>query len=148
MRLNRLTLRGFQSYETEQVINFDPNITLLAGRNNVGKTALLRSIRHLVEGQPGAGAQRRFAFSWSIEAADFLQTARVGDFAVFEASLNHIARRNRCELIAELEAPLPPSQYRTLQNGLHAYVQAQVSDCQITKLLIPETELVLTPFKR
>lgn len=46
MRLKRISLRGFRSYTTQQTVDFEPDVTILAGRNNVGKSALLTVLRN------------------------------------------------------------------------------------------------------
>jgi AAA15 family ATPase/GTPase len=53
MRLTRFSITGFRSYQTSQVLDIDSNITVLAGRNNVGKTALLHALHLPVQPVPG-----------------------------------------------------------------------------------------------
>jgi energy-coupling factor transporter ATP-binding protein EcfA2 len=61
MYLSQVELAGFQSYSVPQTIVFEPHVTLLVGRNNVGKSALLRGLA-LLE-QPQSGLQTQFALS-------------------------------------------------------------------------------------
>jgi len=53
MCLQQVVIQGFQSYAEEQTIEIDEHVTLLAGRNNVGKSALLRALQIPVERQEG-----------------------------------------------------------------------------------------------
>src|SRR5579884_4013801 len=70
MRLSYLKLKGFRSYESEQHINFDQDVTLLAGKNNAGKTALLRSLRQLIDPQEGSLNDRSLEIVWRLSLAD------------------------------------------------------------------------------
>src|SRR4051794_37952740 len=54
MHLTSVALREFQSYGPEQIVPLDEHLTLIAGRNNAGKSALLRGIWILRETQYGA----------------------------------------------------------------------------------------------
>src|SRR5450759_1528070 len=42
---------NFQSFVTPQTIRFEPTVTFLVGRNDVGKSALLRALRVFAEPQ-------------------------------------------------------------------------------------------------
>jgi AAA ATPase domain len=81
MRLTRFSITGFRSYQTSQVLDIDSNITILAGRNNVGKTAILRALRLPVETVPGVlnGFQAKYVWTASredwCEVFETLQTA-------------------------------------------------------------------------
>src|ERR1700688_2772156 len=66
MRLANLRVRGFQSYVTEQNVKLDHELTVLAGQNNVGKTALLRSIRQIADPKPGAAADFMVEYEWEM----------------------------------------------------------------------------------
>src|SRR6266700_3336607 len=69
MRLLSAQLADFQSYTKAVSIRFARDITVLAGRNNVGKSAFLRSLRLPVEPQnigPGLSMQ----WQWTLEPAD------------------------------------------------------------------------------
>ena len=70
MRLQQVTLQGFQSYAEEQAIDIDEHVTLLAGRNNVGKSALLRALQIPVSRQEGATPRFRLTYEWSIDSVD------------------------------------------------------------------------------
>lgn len=50
-----VAVADFQSYREEQRIPLERHLTLLAGRNNVGKSALLRALSAFIEPQEGAG---------------------------------------------------------------------------------------------
>lgn len=66
MYLSSFKLRDFRSYRTVQELRLNPELTILAGRNNVGKTALLRGLRLLQEHVPGAGSSFRAEFIWAL----------------------------------------------------------------------------------
>jgi predicted ATPase len=70
MRLQRIALQGFQSYGEEQTVDIDQHLTLLAGRNNVGKSALLRALQIPVERQEGVATAFSITYTWSVSAED------------------------------------------------------------------------------
>lgn len=49
--LTRLYIKNFQSH-SDRVIDFDPHITVIIGRNDVGKSALLRALSWLAFNRP------------------------------------------------------------------------------------------------
>src|ERR1700733_1407406 len=75
MRLQRIALQGFQSYGEEQTVEIDQHLTLLAGRNNVGKSALLRALQIPVERQEGVAADFSITYTWSVSAEDIIPHA-------------------------------------------------------------------------
>src|SRR5258708_27375681 len=66
MRLANIRVRGFQSYLVEQAVKLNSDLTVLAGQNNVGKTALLRSIRQIADPKPGAGPDFMVEYEWEM----------------------------------------------------------------------------------
>lgn len=74
MFLIRFKVNDFQSYRTPQELRLDRNMTVLAGRNNVGKSALLRAMRLPVEGSPGVVANTRLDFHWEAELGELAAT--------------------------------------------------------------------------
>ena len=70
MRLTRFSVRGFQSYKTLQTLRLEDDVTLLAGRNNVGKSALLRAIRLPTSPEAGAAPDLLLRYSWTVEPDD------------------------------------------------------------------------------
>ncbi len=64
VRLQRVELRGFQSYRETQVLDLDSHLTFLAGLNDVGKSALLRALRMMVDQQQGFEDDFAITFSW------------------------------------------------------------------------------------
>jgi hypothetical protein len=76
MRLWQLALQGFQSYAEEQVIDIDEHVTLLAGRNNVGKSALLRALQAPFARQEGATARFRLTYTWEVSSVDLSSVQR------------------------------------------------------------------------
>jgi len=69
MRLQSISVGGFQSYRDTQVVELDDHLTVVAGRNNVGKSALLRAMRAVA--QPPEEVHRDFALSyaWRLDGA-------------------------------------------------------------------------------
>jgi len=65
MALLSLTIQGFQSYRDPQTIEFDSHLTLVAGRNDVGKTALLRVLRIFTQSQEGPHEDFELTHQWS-----------------------------------------------------------------------------------
>ena len=68
-----VSIRDFQSYRGEQAFSFDPTLTLLAGRNDVGKSALMRAIRIRQEPQEGAGLNFMLRCTWEFSADELRQ---------------------------------------------------------------------------
>src|SRR5260370_24023779 len=75
MRLDQVLLRGFQSYGEEQVVDIDDHVTLLAGRNNVGKSAFLRALQLPVLRQEGVSDHFQITYRWAISAVDLSSIA-------------------------------------------------------------------------
>ena len=75
MVLRAVALAGFQSYRAEQLIAIEPSLTLVAGRNNVGKSALLRALQSWVEPQEGAAADFRLTYVWEADTDEIQPTA-------------------------------------------------------------------------
>jgi predicted ATPase len=71
--LEAFEVQGFQSYWERQRVEFDERITLVAGRNDVGKSALLRAMRVFVEPQEGERPDARFVFQHRIAAEELLR---------------------------------------------------------------------------
>jgi hypothetical protein len=78
MPIKEVALAGFQSYGVRQSVPLDEHLTLLAGRNNVGKSALLRGIWAVGEEQFGAAVDFRLELTAEIDGAT-LATPFTGD---------------------------------------------------------------------
>src|SRR5262245_52556075 len=65
MPLSTVEIRGYQSYRESQAIELDPQLTLIAGRNDVGKSALLRVLRLFTEPQVGPHEDFALVHRWS-----------------------------------------------------------------------------------
>lgn len=70
MRLKLFEVGGFQSFEAKQQLRLEDDVTLLAGRNNVGKTAIFRAMRLPTYAEEGALADLALRFTWSTTAAE------------------------------------------------------------------------------
>jgi energy-coupling factor transporter ATP-binding protein EcfA2 len=87
--LEAFEVQGFQSYWERQRVELDERITLLAGRNDVGKSALLRAMRVFVEPQEGDRPDARFVFRYGIAAEERLRC--IPDDAVYASFRELIA---------------------------------------------------------
>jgi ABC-type transport system involved in cytochrome c biogenesis ATPase subunit len=65
-RLASITVTGFQSYWHPETVEFDPELTLIAGRNDVGKSALLRALRVLAVESEGVRADFEITYRWIV----------------------------------------------------------------------------------
>src|SRR5690349_6514009 len=74
--LEAFEVQGFQSYWECQRVELDKHLTLLAGRNDVGKSALLRAMRVFVEPQEGDRPDARFVFRFRIATEELLRFIR------------------------------------------------------------------------
>lgn len=75
MHLVAFGISGFQSYRYPQTLEFHPNLTFLAGRNDVGKSATLRALRLFVEPQEGVRRDFVLSYTWKLTAAELLRLA-------------------------------------------------------------------------
>ncbi len=74
-RLLSATLNGFRSIRTPQELVLDPDLTVLAGRNNVGKTAFLHALTLPTLNRPGRDDTAfQLIMKWSV-AGDELRAA-------------------------------------------------------------------------
>jgi predicted ATP-dependent endonuclease of OLD family len=78
MPLESFSLRGFQSYSNMQTVPLDPNLTLITGRNNVGKSSLLRAMRIFEDQQEGAYDDFRISYRWTVDS-ERLETGGILD---------------------------------------------------------------------
>jgi hypothetical protein len=77
-RLLSYAVAGFESYESEQRVTIHPEITFLAGRNNVGKSAMLRALHAFAKQDPDVRARAGFrvTYRWSVPSSEL--AARLG----------------------------------------------------------------------
>ena len=68
MRVNRLNLQGFRSYDTLNA-EFDPGVNLIVGDNAQGKTNLLEAIIYLSEGSSYRTRREEELIGWNWEFA-------------------------------------------------------------------------------
>lgn len=129
VRLERFAVLGFQSYETRQELRLNPDTTLLAGRNNVGKSALLRAIRYPVQPEEGNRRELSLDYQWRLTTDDVRQRVPLGYEASGEQLIDDIARRGgSCVLTATLittgegrssgEQPMPNPVSKDYANSL------------------------------
>lgn len=63
-----LRMEGFQSYRESRQLDLENDLTLLAGRNDVGKSAILRALRLHVQAERGASESCRVAYGWDVSS--------------------------------------------------------------------------------
>jgi energy-coupling factor transporter ATP-binding protein EcfA2 len=66
VKLVEFSVTDFQSYGPRQTLRLDDHITFLAGRNDVGKSALLRALRIPVVQPEGIGDAFEAQYSWHV----------------------------------------------------------------------------------
>lgn len=102
MRLASFSVQGFQSYQTTQSVRIQSDLTILAGRNNVGKSALLRALRLPVAQEEGARTDLLLQYRWVLEPMELRQLIPLENFPNFQSALEEAARAAICTLEAEL----------------------------------------------
>src|SRR4051812_6983828 len=97
MPLAEVALTGFQSYVVRQSVPLEPHLTLVAGRNNVGKSGLLRGIWSNGEQQFGARSDFLLEVATSVDgealARPFVQQPSLAEFTnALESRTSHTVR--------------------------------------------------------
>ena len=102
LKLLSYGLAGFESYGAEQRVTIHPEITFLAGRNNVGKSAMLRALYAFAtqQGQVGIRQAFRATYRWSVPSGEV--AARVPQQQARIAEL--LAQNPECTLRATFPA--------------------------------------------
>lgn len=80
MYLSNFRIQGFQSYRAAQDLRLERNLTTLAGRNNVGKSALLRGLflatqaYHQNQGSiRGVGRDFQMEYTWAVSRSELME---------------------------------------------------------------------------
>jgi predicted ATPase len=102
IRLATFRLDGFQSYETAQEVSFLPDVTLLAGQNNVGKSALLRALMLPVATQQGVDSGFNATYRWRLTAADLAEILRTEGSSELTSMSGQLRDDVEYHIIAEL----------------------------------------------
>lgn len=79
MRLSRVSVGGFQSYRAQQTVELDDHLTLVAGRNNVGKSALLRALTSVEATAAGIHDDFSVEYAWSLGLEQLDAALSTGD---------------------------------------------------------------------
>ena len=111
MKLRKFSISQFQSFDAAQTTTFHEHLTLLAGRNNVGKSALLRALQIPVTPQDGGRAGSTLSYCWSIDAdtvSAFLPVT-AGDPAGHEGLLRWLVPKHAATLVVEADFACPPN---------------------------------------
>src|ERR1700730_13944769 len=99
MRLIRIRLAGFRSFRDPQEITFDPHLTILAGRNNVGKTASLLGLRLPMEIRPGVRKDFQLECTWAVTRSEVLSSTQfAADPSLFSSVSSQIEAKENHEL--------------------------------------------------
>lgn len=112
MRWQRLVVSGFQSFVEPCEIIFAPDLTLIAGRNDVGKSALLRVLRMKTEAQIGF-SDVGLVVTWDVDTAELEDALvkRLGRSAPGKEMLGLIKRAGpRQRLTIELGGSFQPTE--------------------------------------
>jgi len=137
MRLVNVRIRGFQSYTSEQTVRLLPDLTVLAGQNNVGKTALLRSVRQVVDPKPGAAANFMVEYEWETSANAIRAAFTHEGQQLLTDHLPHVDSRIR----ARFETQLPALEPIDVDSG----VDPRINGHALTAAEIVGTDLVARP---
>lgn len=99
MRLTRIRLEGFRSFRDPQEITFDPHLTILAGRNNVGKTASLLGLRLPMEIGPGVREDFQLEYTWAVTRGEVLSSIQfAAEPSLFSSVSSQIETKENHEL--------------------------------------------------
>ena len=138
MRLTNLRVRGFQSYVAEQSVRLDRRLTVLAGQNNVGKTALLRSVRQVVDPKPGVREDFLVEYEWLLDAAE-IKASLVHEG---EPLLHDHLPKGETHVRARFETAFPGGLGTV---DFDAGVDPRIGSCAVTNLEIVGTDLSAHP---
>jgi energy-coupling factor transporter ATP-binding protein EcfA2 len=103
-----VTITKFQSYRDPTTIRLDPAVTLVAGRNDSGKSALLRALRAVAEPQEGIAQETLLSYVWSLSRDEMLRLALPGDVTSVELE-RWFGQADTYTLSAELTPNGPPA---------------------------------------
>ena len=70
MILKELKIRGFRSFCEEDSLELEPDVTILTGPNDVGKTAVLHSVRMMYRNEKGVESDANYAASRRARPSD------------------------------------------------------------------------------
>lgn len=74
-KLAAVALTGYQSYRKPVKVAFEDDLTVVAGRNDVGKSALLRAMRVFSDQLEGVRPDFEITFHWRFPTSVFLEAA-------------------------------------------------------------------------
>jgi hypothetical protein len=106
MRLSKISLAGFRSFRNPEEIKFDPHLTILAGRNNVGKTASLLGLRLPMEVRPGVREDFQLEYTWAVTRDDLIRSIQfAAEPGLFSTVSSQIETKENHELRVLLKLP-------------------------------------------
>jgi hypothetical protein len=130
MRLTKARIAGFRSFQASEEIAFDPHLTILAGRNNVGKTATLLSLRLPIQMQAGTHPNLELEYWWTLSREELASLRLDLEPPLFGAVSGQMALNETHQLRVLMKPPpdwraLPPVVQNSNMNGavgsLHVY---------------------------
>jgi hypothetical protein len=101
------TLRGFRSIREPQELRVEPELTILAGRNNVGKTAFLHALTLPTTSRPGMHASFELTMKWLIAGDDLRSALQVQTWSVSDIT-NELRACDALELEVTVRAQQAP----------------------------------------
>ncbi|MDQ6710767.1 MAG: AAA family ATPase [Candidatus Dormibacteraeota bacterium] len=91
-----------------QTVTLNPAITILAGRNNVGKSALLRALRIPAAAQEGVGTDFEMSFVWRLGTDEILQIMNLPDAPWADRLKTAFRTKDSHEMRATFVSPARP----------------------------------------
>ena len=145
MWLKRVSLRGFRSYTTLQTIDFESDVTILAGRNNVGKSALLTALR-APAAFPVSTPDFTFDFTWHAQRGELEERLRRQSTGS-EVATGLLGVATEFEVVASLRPTVDASPLTALGFPSQYLVQGMLGQIQLTEAGISGTSLKVQPFR-
>ena len=147
VRLVKFGIGGFHSYETYRETTFDRDVTLLAGRNNVGKSSLLLALRLPTDQTPGYGPNTRVSYTWLLSAQEFLGVVDIGVTSVFNLAKDAINQAGECTLELQLGPAEPPGSYPPVPVPTGG-AQININSFNVQRIQVSGTNVVVVPVRR
>jgi hypothetical protein len=98
---------GFRSIRQPQELLVEPDLTVLAGRNNVGKTALLQALTLPTTDRPGWNERFQLKMRWAVAGDDLRTALHVSTWPIGEVT-SRFVHGNEFELECRVEPVRDP----------------------------------------
>ncbi len=106
-RLLAVTVTGFRSIREPQHLVVEPDLTVLAGRNNVGKTALLHALTLPTTERPGWNDNFQLTMRWAVAGDELRSALEVSSWSVGEVT-SRFLNAEELELECQIEGLRDP----------------------------------------